>query len=120
MLAPARSERLPTAPQRPRPDAENSGGEVSWRLRPKRWRRRLFAFDIGRLDDRPPLLDFGLLESAERVGRLLVAWRTFLDYVSEPLLHCRVAKASTAAELSSAMMSFGVAFGTQSPCQIVM
>src|SRR5262249_12576089 len=31
-LAPARSARLPAARQRPRPDAENVDGEVSWRL----------------------------------------------------------------------------------------
>jgi hypothetical protein len=32
-----------------------------------------FRPDVGSLDDRPPFLDFGLVEGAERFPRLLVA-----------------------------------------------
>jgi hypothetical protein len=32
-----------------------------------------FPLDVGRLDNRPPLLDFGLVEDAESFGRLLIA-----------------------------------------------
>src|SRR5262245_19989885 len=34
---------------------------------------QLLRLDSGRLDDRPPLLDLGLLNGGERFGRLLLA-----------------------------------------------
>ena len=68
--------------------------------------------DVGRLDDRPPLLDLGLLVGAERLagsaaraagfpGRDRAScWRTFGS-----------ASAATTAALSLAMISFGRALG---------
>src|ERR1700730_4790367 len=46
--------------------------------------------DVRCLDDRPPFLDFGLLKSAKRFGRLLVAPQNFLTEVGKLLAHCRV------------------------------
>src|SRR6266550_3297983 len=42
------------------------------------------SLDVRRLDDGPPLLDFGRLQCAERLGRLLLAGRDLLPQVSEP------------------------------------
>src|SRR5262245_23516417 len=50
----------------------------------------LFALDIRRLDDGPPLFDFGLLEGSKRLGRLLVAWENLLPEVGEACAHRRV------------------------------
>src|SRR5512140_738136 len=46
----------------------------------RRWRSEAFswlsiALDVGRLDDRPPLLDLGLLERGEPLRRLLFLGR---------------------------------------------
>src|SRR5258708_5127539 len=46
--------------------------------------------DVGRLDDRPPFLDLGLLVGAERFGGLLVAWRNLLAQIGELLPHFRI------------------------------
>jgi hypothetical protein len=47
----------------------------------------LFPLDARRLDDRPPLLNLGLLESAQRLGSLLFAWRNTLSEIRESLAH---------------------------------
>jgi hypothetical protein len=65
--APVVSDRLallrcavaPAARQRPRPDAEIVGGEVS--LVPS---RASLAFDVGGLDDRPPFSDISPYEQS--------------------------------------------------------
>src|SRR3954467_15370691 len=58
----------------------------------------LFRFDVGGLDDRPPLFDLGLLERGERLGRLLRARRDVEAKLGEARLqlgigerldHCR-------------------------------
>src|SRR5438270_71712 len=51
-----------------------------------------FALDVGGLEDRPPFLNFGLVECAERLRRLLVRWENFLTQVSEPRAHRWVGK----------------------------
>jgi hypothetical protein len=50
----------------------NSGAKPSLRL------------DAGRLDDGPPLLDLGLMEGAQGLGRLLLAREYLLAKVGEP------------------------------------
>ena len=72
----------------------------------ERWRSRLqhhkrspgphrviatsIRLDAGRLDDRPPLFDFGLLLGAECFGTLLLGRWNFLALVSELPAHRRV------------------------------
>src|SRR6516225_7741580 len=90
-LAPTRNATPPAARQRPRPDAENFGGEVSWRFLSETlatsW---LVPFDVRGLDDGPPLLDLGLVKGRERVWRLLLARDNMLAKVSQPLAHRRI------------------------------
>jgi hypothetical protein len=38
----------------------------------------LLCLDVCRLDDRPPLLDLGLVKCAERLRRLLLAWKNLV------------------------------------------
>src|SRR5215475_5226292 len=83
----------PAARQRPRPDAENFGGEVSWRSLPEmRAMRGLFPLNVRRLDDRPPPLDFGSLQSTEGFGRLLFARHDLLPELCELLMHGRISQ----------------------------
>src|SRR3954453_6085700 len=53
--------------------------------------RVVFCFsirlDAGRLDHRPPLVHFRLVEGAQRFGRLLVRRRNLLAQVLQPLAH---------------------------------
>src|SRR5436190_19211499 len=51
-------------------------------------RRGSLAFDVGRLDDRPPLLDFSFLKCAQSFGRLLLAGIDILSKVRKLLAHC--------------------------------
>src|SRR6266436_10282892 len=48
-------------------------------------RVRLFGSNAGRLDDRPPLLDFGSLQRIECLGRLLLARNDLLTELGKPL-----------------------------------
>src|SRR5262245_5068478 len=48
------------------------------------------ALHVGRLDDRPPFLDLGLLIRGQRRGRLLVGRRDLLAEIGEFLAHLRV------------------------------
>src|SRR5436190_21568716 len=50
----------------------------------------LLSLDVCCLDDRPPLLDLGLLKGGKRIRRLLVARRTIEPLVGDALLRCRV------------------------------
>ena len=45
------------------------------------------ALDVGCLDDRPPLRDFGFLHRGERLGRLLLARRNDKALVNKLLAH---------------------------------
>src|SRR5258708_6761026 len=45
------------------------------------------CLDAGRLNDRPPFLDLGLLVCTERLGTALLGWRNFLALVSKSLPH---------------------------------
>src|SRR5438045_996824 len=49
-----------------------------------------FRLDVRRLDDRPPLLDLGLLLGGERLWRLLLARPDSLAQVGEPLAYQRI------------------------------
>src|SRR4029077_2667417 len=46
-----------------------------------------FRLDVSCLDDRPPLLDLGLVKSAQRLRRLLLARRDHVTELGEPLPH---------------------------------
>src|ERR1700694_2589276 len=48
------------------------------------------GLDVSGLDDRPPLFDFGFLQRAKGLGRLLLARETFLTKIGEPRTHRRV------------------------------
>src|SRR5262245_66358729 len=49
-----------------------------------------FRLDVSPLDDRPPLLDLGLVKSAERLRRLLLTRRDHVAELGEPLPHPRI------------------------------
>jgi hypothetical protein len=68
----------------------------------------LFRLDAGRLNDRPPLLDFRLLVGAKRLRRLLFARRNFKALGFEFLTDVGSCNVFTAAVLSLSMMSFGL------------
>src|SRR5262245_49444950 len=48
------------------------------------------ALDVGRLDDRPPLLDFGLVKGGEPVRRLLLARGDVETELGEARAHRRI------------------------------
>src|SRR5262245_4349028 len=90
-LAQTRSATTPAARQRQLRDAENFGGEVSRQSLPEmRAPRGLFRLDARLLEDRPPSLDFGLVEGAECLRRLLLARRDFHAKARELRTHYRV------------------------------
>src|SRR5947209_7452662 len=49
--------------------------------------RDSFPFNVRRLDNRPPLLDFGLVESAQRLWRLLLARWNLHAEIGDALAH---------------------------------
>jgi hypothetical protein len=51
---------------------------------------KLLHPDVGRLDDRPPLLDFAFLLRGERLWRLFVTWPGLLAKLDKPLMHGRI------------------------------
>src|SRR2546422_94000 len=56
-------------------------------VRPRAGRRALLRLDVRRLDDRPPLLDFGLVEGAERLRRPLPGRENLLPEIGKPRTH---------------------------------
>src|SRR6266478_1201802 len=48
------------------------------------------CLDPSRLDDRPPFLDLGQLQPAERLRRLLLARVDVLSKIGKPATHCRI------------------------------
>src|SRR5262245_10329954 len=52
-----------------------------------------FHLDARCFDDRPPLLDLGLMVSTKRFRCLLLGWIDLLPDVGEPLAHGRIGKA---------------------------
>src|SRR6266481_2839397 len=56
---------------------------------PSSWRLRA---DTGRLDVRPPFVDFGFLERGQAFRRLLLARRDVEPQLRKPLLYSRIAK----------------------------
>ena len=52
--------------------------------------RPSLGFDVGGLDQRPPLLDLRLVVGGERLGGLLLARRNLLAEASQPLAHRRI------------------------------
>src|SRR4051794_25059375 len=61
-------------------DPERNSWSTNWCVA-----RGLFTLDVRRLDDRPPFLDFGLLERRERFRCLLVAWENLLTQIRKLL-----------------------------------
>jgi len=51
---------------------------------------RSLRLDAGRLDDRPPFLDLGLLQRGERFRRLLLVREYLLREIGEPRTHSRI------------------------------
>ena len=77
--------------------------------------------DVGGLDDRPPLLDLGLLQCAKRLGRLLLARENLLAKIGEPRTHRRIGQGinDRGIELGDRRL-IGVPLGAQSACQADM
>src|SRR5687767_15347596 len=50
----------------------------------------LFGLETGRLDDRPPLVDFRLVVRVQRFGRQLLARRNFLSELGEACADGRI------------------------------
>src|SRR5215471_17802528 len=72
---------------------------AGWPITSTRPRRRSgrrgnvsFASNVRGLDDGPPLLDFGLLKGAERLGRLLVRRKNLLPKVGKTFNCSRVSQ----------------------------
>ena len=82
----------PAARQRPRPDAEIVGGEVSscFFLEMLNDEPDSFSLDIRGLEDRPPLLDLSLVVGRECLRILILARRNFLAEIGEPLAHAGI------------------------------
>src|SRR6516164_2938751 len=55
-------------------------------------RRRSLRPDASRLDDRPPLFDFGLVQPGERLRKLLLAGNNIVPELLEPLAQRCVAQ----------------------------
>src|SRR5215216_5892828 len=55
-------------------------------------RCRSIHLDVGGLDDRPPLLDLGLVMGGERLGNELLRRWDALTQVADPLAHIRIGK----------------------------
>ena len=51
---------------------------------------KLLRPDVGRLDNRPLLLNFALLLRGERLWRLFVAWPGLLAKLDKPLMRGRI------------------------------
>ena len=68
----------------------------------------LFLLNPGRLDDRPPFLNFSLVPDAQRLGRLLQARENLLAQVGKPRANLGIRqRVATTAALSLATMSLG-------------
>ena len=52
--------------------------------------RDLFSLDVCGFEDRPPLLDLGLVVGRERLRILILARRNFLAEIGEPLAHAGI------------------------------
>ena len=59
-------------------------------LTPRTGSRGSLRFDTELLDDRPPLLDVGLLQCTKRLRRLPVARRYLKALIGEPLANRRI------------------------------
>ena len=76
-----------------------------------------FRLDIRCLDDRPPLLDLGLVKGSECLRRLLLARRNLLAQIGEPLANGRIGQGFDNRAIERGDDVLGVPFGAQSPCQ---
>ena len=74
----------------------------------------LFPLDARRLDDRPPLLDLGAMQSTKLLWRLLVGREYLLANLAETRRHRRIGQGLHDSDINP-MTSFGVPFGAQSP-----
>ena len=71
--------------------------------------------DVGRLDDRPPLLDLGFLQRAEGLGRLPVAREDFLPERHQALTHSRVGEGDDGGGVELGNHVFGRPLGREQP-----
>jgi hypothetical protein len=76
---------------------------------------RSVRLDVCRLDDRPPFLDGGAVQGAQRLWRLLVARRDLLAEIGEAPVDRGIGH-----RLDDATISAGVPFFTHSPVQYGM
>src|SRR5262249_59415654 len=70
-----------------------------------------FSLDVRRSDDRPPLLDLGLLEGAERRRRLLLCRRNLLSHLDQPLAQHGIGQGRHRGGIESVDESLGRAGG---------
>jgi hypothetical protein len=86
------------------------------------WVRLLgsLRLDASCLDDRPPLLDFGVLQGGERLRRLLLARRKLKPKIGEAGTHKRIGHRihSSGIELGDDIIR-GALIGAQSPSHTV-
>jgi hypothetical protein len=74
--------------------------------------------DAGRLDNRPPLFDFGLLMNGERFRRLALPRKKLVLEVGEPRAHPRIGHDIFDCSVELADNVLGVPAGVQSPFHI--
>src|SRR5262245_638430 len=79
-----------------------------------------FGLQVHRLDNRPPLFNFALLEGSESCRRLLIECGNLLTQVGNRRCTAWSANASRTAALSLEMTSCGVPLGAHMPDQTVM
>src|SRR5436190_16372036 len=64
--------------------------DFSGNVRPPSLSTNSLGLDVRGFDQRPPFLDLGLMECAQRLGRLLLAWIYLLAKLGEPRTHRRI------------------------------
>src|SRR5215831_4788907 len=89
-LSPEQSAAQPAAWQRSRPDVRTCGGKRPLASPSEISATLSFRLDARRLDNRPPFLSLGLVESMKRFRGLLVGWKYLLADVGEPFAYRRV------------------------------
>ena len=76
-----------------------------------------FHLDVGRLDERPPFLDFDLLEGGERRRRLLLARCDVQAEVGKTSAHDGIVQGSDDHDIEPDDHLLGRASGHHRPCQ---
>ena len=89
---------------------EGSAGPATRRAPPE----RLFALDAGRLDDRPPFFDLGLLQGGELLPASCSRGKNTRPSSVRCVRTAGSARAATTAPLSRSTIGRGVSFGAHS------